>query len=378
MEIPEKKLSGMQITKAGALLIDENIVNDPVKFEEAMDVLSHWRFLHDVPLSKAFNLIEKEILSVDKKAFFAKRLKRHASIVKKLKRFDSMNLRKMQDIGGCRAILSNPKKLDQVVRALRSKSEFKNSAGKIKYKNYIEKPKEDGYRSYHIIGNFKDKFDEIRQIEVQLRTALQHDWATALEIVDIFTGQALKSNQGDMDWKIFFRVVSEQFAIMEKVHLFNPSDKRKINEYLRLVNDSKLNYQSCATAQDYSNKLEVVKKFNAFANSVKIVGDILEKSVEAGYVLIEVDTLNKQVKSTLFKIEGTEHAEVKYIEAEKKAAANKNLVVALVSASTVGGIKDAFPNYFADSTDFLRHLLIITSAPIKKPKGVLSRLFGGS
>ncbi len=52
-------------------------------------------------------------------------------------------------------------------------------------------------------------------IEVQLRTRLQHNWATAVETVGIFTGEALKSSQGNEDWQDFFRLVSTWFAHKE-------------------------------------------------------------------------------------------------------------------------------------------------------------------
>ena len=95
-------------------------------------------------------------------------------------------------------------------------------------------PKDDGYRSYHLIGKFKDDFGEKKVIEVQIRTKLQHDWATALEIVDLFTGQALKSNQGNKDWKEFFASVSKQFAVMEEIHNFsNLYDDKKFGVYLK-------------------------------------------------------------------------------------------------------------------------------------------------
>ena len=68
------------------------------------------------------------------------------------------------------------------------------------YPDYIDNPKVDGYRGYHLIGAFPDKDGDRRLIEIQVRTSIQHDWATALEIVDLFTGQALKSNQGKK-WK---------------------------------------------------------------------------------------------------------------------------------------------------------------------------------
>jgi hypothetical protein len=40
----------------------------------------------------------------------------------------------------------------------------------------------------------------------------------------------------------------------------------------------------------------------------------------------------------------------------------------------LGGIKEAYPNYFADSTEFIKHYFLISSAPI--PKGLFSAIFG--
>ena len=94
--------------------------------------------------------------------------------------------------------------------------EFRSSKGRIKYKDYIEKPKEDGYRGYHLMGSFSASDGDNKTIEIQLRTKLQHYWATALEIVDLFTGQALKSNQGDDKWQQFFFDVGDLLKPLEK------------------------------------------------------------------------------------------------------------------------------------------------------------------
>lgn len=47
------------------------------------------------------------------------------------------------------------------------------------------------------------------------------------------------------------------------------------------------------------------------------------------------------------------------MEAEKKSAVEKNSVVALVYSNAFGGIKSANPNYFADSSEFIRYLSFI-------------------
>ena len=148
-----KKLTGKQINKCGDCIANQEKYSAS-EYSEAMDVLSQWRYAHEAPLELALEMLENAALKIDSKAIVAKRLKRTASIKSKLKRFPNMNLKTMQDVGGCRAILSNKKKLNQVVRELRAKSEFKGGDGSIRCSDYISNPKDDGYRGYHLIGSF--------------------------------------------------------------------------------------------------------------------------------------------------------------------------------------------------------------------------------
>lgn len=156
-----------------------------------------------------------------------------------------------------------------------------------------------------------------------MRTRLQHDWATTLEIVDLFTGQALKSNQGRTDWKNFFQRVSEQFSVMESIHMFDTlSDKGKMNAYFKKLHEEMdVNYGvivSCMSAQDRAMKLDVVRLLEAYANSLKIIDDRLEQSFVNGYVLLEVDTIKTTVYSTIFGEKKSSEAEKAYAEAEKR------------------------------------------------------------
>jgi ppGpp synthetase/RelA/SpoT-type nucleotidyltranferase len=79
----------------------------------------------------------------------AKRLKRTPSIINKLKRLKGkLQLTTMNDIAGCRVILSNKKKVYKLKKLLLQKTDFKLR------KDYIETPRESGYRSLHLIGKF--------------------------------------------------------------------------------------------------------------------------------------------------------------------------------------------------------------------------------
>ena len=121
----KKKFSGKEVIRAGERLIDDSISSDSKEFSKVMDVLSYWRFTHEMPLEKALEMVQSYAKSQDKNSICAKRLKRHVSIANKLRRFEGMKLKNMQDIGGCRAILSSVKKLRQVERELKKKPEFR-------------------------------------------------------------------------------------------------------------------------------------------------------------------------------------------------------------------------------------------------------------
>ena len=77
-----------------------------------------------------------------------------------------------------------------------------------------------GYRGIHLIYRYKSErskdYNGLRT-EIQIRTKLQHLWATSVETVGLFTGEGLKFSQGSDEWLEFFRLVSELFAIEESL-----------------------------------------------------------------------------------------------------------------------------------------------------------------
>ena len=368
--------SGNQITKAGRKLA--NPESETSEISSAMDVLSYWRLCHESPLEAAFHPLQRVATKIDRDAIFAKRLKRTASIILKLQRSNGkMQLNRMQDIGGCRAIISTEKKLRKIVRALKKAPELKGAGKIVRVTDYITSPKDDGYRSIHLVGKFPDNNESQRNIEIQIRTRIQHYWATAVEIVDLFTGQALKSNQGDPEWKDFFAAVSRQFALMESVHIFSQLDYQiQFDKFSNIIRSNENLMSDCFDTQLLSKSVGAARRLEAFSNSLKIIDDRLSDLQGSGYVLLKIDTVNRSVSSRMYASRDSIAAEKAYIELEKETIDDPRTVVALVSSAAVGGIKAAYPNYFADSTEFLKLLNLIENVKDPNQRGLFERLIG--
>lgn len=186
------------------------------ELQDAMDIVNSWRVAHAYPLN-TFNVNLRNKVRHLKDSIVAQRLKRMPTILDKLNRQPNMQFTNMQDIGGVRAILNNNKEVRETVR------KYKQSHNHILIdeKDYITHPRpEDGYRSHHLIYKYDNRLKSAKQynglrIEVQLRTKLQHTWATAVETMGAILGQQLKARQGQKEWLDFFTVVSSAFAHIE-------------------------------------------------------------------------------------------------------------------------------------------------------------------
>ena len=121
-----------------------------------------------------------------------------------------MKLSQMQDLGGCRAVMDNVGAVRRLVGYYQKESGIKHELAKLD--DYIAAPQESGYRGVHLVYRYySDKKPKAMynglKIEMQLRSQYQHAWATAVETVGAFIGQALKSSMGDKEWRRFFSLM---------------------------------------------------------------------------------------------------------------------------------------------------------------------------
>ena len=376
-----EQYSGNQVKKAGKTLIITP--NDEVSLE----ILSYWRALHSTSLDKAFKYVENYGIKIDKNILLAKRLKRSESIVNKLGRLKGeVQLSTMNDIAGCRAILPTQKKVDKLVNEL-----DKNGIFKV-FRNYIVNPRDSGYRSIHMIGVFEEVSNKKNmKVELQIRTNIQHSWATAVEIVDLFTKDSIKTNEGSKDWSNFFIYASKIFVLFDENPYINSLKKdnkknEKSNElvyrkiYTHLVKQSigdKSLLKDVKKLSKLIEKLEVLKKFNLFTSSIKFTNEQKNLVFNDGYILIIIDNIDNKIfniQTNFFDKNSFEQATEKYLEVEKDILLNKHFVTALVSSNSINEIEKTYPNYFADSTNFITYISLIVALE-KQNKSIFSKIF---
>lgn len=321
--------SKSQINKAGKIIADLNTTTE--EKTAALDILNNWRSSHAYPLQ----VIASNLRRNNKNAIVVQRLKRLESITGKLTRFPEMSLYRMQDLGGCRVIVDS---IDEVYHTL---NKYKNSRIRHILKredDYIQHPKKSGYRSYHIVYQFqsdeKETYNKNMLIEIQFRTKLQHIWATAVEMMGIYTKSNLKSSMGDKNILKFFVLVSSVFAKMEGM----PVCPNTVDDYDILVDEIKKLDSNIHVLQTLSNLSMAIKQ-----------GEF-KKGKIFYYVLLQN---YREASLEVFSFSAHEIERATYVYNKLEALNDPDTNIVLVSANSFDALKAAYPNYFADISKFV-------------------------
>jgi len=327
---PVPKESKSQINKAGEILVQDN--PRPKDLEWARDLADKWRACHAYPI----NTFKQDPIA-------AQRLKRMPTIIDKLKRYPAMKLTTMQDIGGIRAIVGSVQDVYKLADEYRKSQRFPHEL--INQKDYIQNPRsEDGYRSLHLIYKYKNKkaldYDGLR-LELQIRTKLQHTWATAVETMGTFLGEALKSRQGNKEWLDFFAVVSSAFAHSEKC-----------------VPIPRFKHLSAAESRqgvaDLEAGLGALEKMRGFSVALSVITKSKGTGRSWFYHLIVLNSLERSVGITSYDRKSFKGAVADYGKVEARAAQGENIEPVLVSAGPIDKLRRAYPNFFLDIRGFVK------------------------
>jgi hypothetical protein len=319
------------------------------EFEEALEIIGNWRASHQYPLHAIAMGLRVRARRFDKDALIVQRSKRLASILPKLLR---MRLTQIQDIGGCRAVMNNLSRLEAVHKAymkLAAKTDKRRPYLDGDPDDYIASPKRDGYRGIHYVYRYRSEqkefecFNEMK-IEIQLRTRAQHSWATALEIVDMFTGQKLKSdieaNQADPDWKRFFALTSSVIAVKEGC----PPVPETPAEYPALLLE----------LAQVTQRLDAVTKLEDYGRAVFHMGQAPIR--KGGEYLVTLNSVDRVLQIKLYEGKTVRQIDDDYLAKERAFLNRPNMQVLQVKAKSLEDFRRGYPNYALDTSAFVKTL----------------------
>ncbi len=339
-----------EINEAGKKIIDPNITTE--ELGRALSVIDNWRAAHAYPMHTFAINLRRQVESIEG-AVVVQRLKRLDTICGKLQRYTDMNLYRMQDLGGCRVIvptIADVYKVKTQLEKSRMRHEQKTP------KDYIANPNPNtGYRGIHMIYKYRSEkttdFNGLL-IEIQIRTKLQHLWATAVETVGVFTGNGLKFNQGSDKWLLFFKLVSALFSVEEGTPIVDgaPSDVWELVQSIIML----------------EQELGAIEKMSTIGIAAKNVGHF-KKHTANGYYLLVLDLDASKISITAYEgaEKGLDDATAAYNEIER-IKGDKHIDAVLVSAQSYETLVDAYPNYFANISEFIETLIQVLQTNIDR------------
>lgn len=334
--------------------------------QSAIEKIQNFREFHLYPLMLMKNHLVRTSKKVNKSIIVARRLKRLPTIIDKLERStldgdsnNSIELTRMQDIAGCRAIVGNSKELYALKeRLLISKSVHKV----IREKSYLI-PKESGYGGIHLIYSCYENTSEAHpwkkaKVEVQLRTKLQHAWATSLEIIDTLEHTNLKTSHfGSLDWRRYFSLVGKLVSHEEGFKRL--SDQELFEIRCQLFGSQGLFYPKVEGLNSHLGVLECLGKY-AMAINVSTSKKALKATKNKSGLFLILMTKHPTEKKSL-NVEVIFFLDSKSsiaIERYNKAEMDPEIyMTVLLSVSDAKTLKQAYPNYFGSAKTFTDFIL---------------------
>lgn len=350
-DFPHLEYSKKDVVRAGKAL-EGQLTWTPENEEEILKVFqiaNSWRASHAFPMHRMRAELHGRMSALKLKGLTAARLKQMPSIRAKLNRINS-NLRQLQDLGGCRAVVPG---IDHA-RALAAEFLEKSPHNLRREDAYMDAPRQSGYRSHHLIFAFEPRSDteqdyEGRLIEIQIRSRLQHSWATAVEAVGLYRGENLKAGVGSRDWLRLFELMSFEFAVSEGCEYAKDGSNSRVAEITELNN-----------SLDAAQTLDTLS--HAVSNLERIERDPYHKP---RYCVIRYDHEHKRVNVRY--LDSPSMIE-RALESEAQGDRDPNRYSdVVVELDKIENLKSAYPNYFGDVQLFKSSLSeVVHGRPVKE------------
>ena len=356
MQYRKPPSSRSTVDAAGRLLAqtDSSIPALAEARREARGVVDKWRAAHGYPLLAIRILLDGRTRKVNPEGLVAQRLKRLASVEAKIRRFPKMLVSRMNDLGGCRAILPTATDVEELLAVY---DKQRQGHELIRKYDYIVEPKPSGYRSVHLVYRYRSRegrnaaWNGLR-VEVQIRSRLQHAWATAVETVDALTGTELKiSGSRNGNWDRFFQLMGSVLAIEEGQQVVpgTPLALAELRDEVRVLFD----------------RLDVFGTLFRLGPAVQKVAGMVPG---AGWFLLTLDANTRQVLIRPYPKGAFELAQQEYLKREEEFENRPGIQACLVSTESAQFLSRAFPNYFLDVGTFAESLRLFLGLPEQTPE----------
>jgi putative GTP pyrophosphokinase len=326
--------SRAEINRAGRTLAAPDSALSEIR--KAFGVLGEWRNRHSLPLATLHEITNSNLAVIQPDAVIVHRLKREPSIVAKLRIQPEMDLARMQDLGGLRAVVCDRERLLRIAGVFTAPG-FQHPL--VRTYDYVASPKSSGYRSLHLVHRYQNPSVPESHgllVEIQLRTEIQHAWATALETVDAFRQSSLKSSRGPDEWQDFFRLSGAALALLENCPVNEAFAGRSPEDiFAETVSQMEL--------------LLVPQKLRSYAQAVRLITGA--ESADTCF-LLELNLTSGTVAYRSFPADQLEQANREYLLSEARAK-DSGAIVVLAVADSPEKLREAYPNYFMQTDRFV-------------------------
>lgn len=324
--------SKKSIKRAGESLAKEALEPGFLSEDEkrsAWQKVGHWRAAHMEPLKITLAHID-ETCGEGFDYVLVSRLKRAKTIIDKLNRpGHDFNLTSLRDIAGCRIIVDSVNEV-QELSSLLARSKMC-----VKKLDYIQHPKDSGYRGFHVVyrlGAPTYGYDKLN-VEIQIRSRRQHAWATAVEAYDIARNTGIKFGLGTDEQNEYFSLASKLMTMVRET-----KEKEAVRKRLRSLDE----------------KLDIFDLLHEAASSMFVIDNGITSVDKSDSCLITVQPEMQEIHLEVFPPEREIEAVHRYTELEKSF--ENDSFYLLARAASLEDLKCAYPNYYFNITEFLSWL----------------------